>query len=580
MTILGSRFRERHHIFSLQWLVCAVLVMLVVSLAGSAFAQEDNAPEALVDRNTIAVGESLFLRVMVHGGDADIDTSVITNFEVVSRGTSTQIEAGMSGIERTTTYSYTLIPQKSGELQIPALPVKTDDGTQYTKPITITVTPDTESSDKDIFLRATVSNATPWVGEQVVYTLTVFLGLPISNAQLGEPEFSKADVVRLDGQTESEEIHNGRQYKTATFRFMVTPLEAGEIAVKPVTLRADMLVPTRNRNLPGRGFGQGFAGMDRFFSFSDLQPVAFRSNPVSLTAKALPPVPFGTTFSGLVGDFTLDVATDVTSARGGDSVTMTVTLSGRGNVASASLPAIVWPEGMKVYDDAPERDVNTDEKGYYGKKTFRLALVPAKPGTFVIPSVHITYFDPVVGKYKTLESEPISLTVTGQAVIASPVPSIDSSEKIVQSQTPATEPVIQLQQTPIRPLRRGPVVLTDEMSFGPLLFGVIALGSTALYVLFLLVRRFAARQTRRIQQAKRRVVNHARRALLADTDEAMLEAAGRALESVRQFSSNNSALERHIEKLNTMRFRPIPPGHEEIRTATEEALRIVEAICR
>ncbi len=583
MAFLGERSRENFKLLSPLVVSFVFLIMFASCFSGVACAQKGEPPQAQVDRTTISAGESLFLNVISNEGDADVDTSVIKDFDVVSRGTSSQVAVGMNGIERKTTYSYTLMPQKSGTLYIPALPVRVDDDTQYTKPIEITVTTEknTAQSDKDIFLTATASNATPWVGEQVVYTLTVFIDANITNAQLEEPEFSRADVARMDGQEESTEVRNGRSYKATAFRFVVTPLEAGEISVKPVTLHADMLVPTSGRNIPGTRFGQNLPGMDRFLPFTDLRPVSFRSNPVYFTAKALPPVPAGTTFSGLVGDFHFDVGTNVTSARVGDSVTMTVALAGRGNIAGASLPTITWPDGLKVYDDVPQRDVKMDNDGYYGQKTFRLALVPSKPGTLVIPSVALTYFDPAAGKYETLHSDPIELTVTGQAV---PTPQSTSNAavgKLPISDTAPQKTVVKLEQTPIRPLRRGPIIMQPAFSFGIGECLVVVLGSAFLYGFIVLIGRMRARKTRQLQQMKRQLFDRAQHALhKSESDDVMLEHMSRVLDESRAFCSDLTALETQIEKLDAMRFRPTPPHHDEAQTVAEESVRAVEALCR
>ena len=48
-----------------------------------------------------------------------------------------------------------------------------------------------------------------------------------------------------------------------------------------------------------------------------------------------------------------------------------------------------------------------------GTKTFRRILIPQRPGSYTIPPVHYSYFDPQLGVYATESTDPIELEVEG-----------------------------------------------------------------------------------------------------------------------------------------------------------------------
>ena len=84
-------------------LVVFLVVMISVGIVNAG--QTDIHIRATVDRNQIAAGESIQLKVTVTGGDPEVDTSAITDFTVHSRGTSSQIQFINGRMSRQVIYS-------------------------------------------------------------------------------------------------------------------------------------------------------------------------------------------------------------------------------------------------------------------------------------------------------------------------------------------------------------------------------------------------------------------------------------------------------------------------------------------
>ncbi|MBU2431144.1 MAG: BatD family protein, partial [Proteobacteria bacterium] len=95
---------------------------------------------AYVDKNQISQEDSVLLTVVVDGGKAQVDVSMIKDFDVMSRGTSTTMNYINGNLERKATYQYVLIPKTNGKLLIPPVQATLDGEIQFSKSIVIQVT--------------------------------------------------------------------------------------------------------------------------------------------------------------------------------------------------------------------------------------------------------------------------------------------------------------------------------------------------------------------------------------------------------------------------------------------------------
>ncbi|MFO7904730.1 MAG: BatD family protein, partial [Pirellulaceae bacterium] len=82
------------------------------------------------------------------------------------------------------------------------------------------------------------------------------------------------------------------------------------------------------------------------------------------------------------------------SVRAGEPVTVTMTVRGRGNLDSVTVPTI--PAGSDFQTYSPEVETRKDVSGgrIGGEKVFKQVLVPLNPEVGEIPAVTFSYFDP------------------------------------------------------------------------------------------------------------------------------------------------------------------------------------------
>ena len=98
----------------------------------------------------------------------------------------------------------------------------------------------------------------------------------------------------------------------------------------------------------------------------------------------------------------------------GNASTVSVTLTGRGNVALWPEPEISWPDDARIYPGDVEQLVRFDNGQIVGSKQFRYLLVPDSAGVHAIRNVRVSYFDLEARRYATLRAAPVEV-VAGES---------------------------------------------------------------------------------------------------------------------------------------------------------------------
>ncbi len=386
--------------------VTALCLMLLIPMTAFGLSAK-----ARVDKNRMSLDENLALTVTVDEGKAEIDTSKIVDFQIVSHttGSSFQWINGRSFSEYT--HVYTLSPVKKGRLTIPPLSVTYKNERTSTEKIDVVVEDNPKStgirSEGDIFVKASVNDDSPYPGQQIVYTFALYYTMQISGPTLNLPDFRNFSVKESDKDRQYSTTINGREYQVIERNVVLDPVKPGSVLIPPSVLNCKVAV------VRGRRSADPFDSFfnDPFFNRAALVPKTLRTNPVSVRVIPLPPNPHPVPFSGLVGQFELKASLEPSTLNVGDSTTLSLTVAGRGNIKDAIEPEIKIPPAFKMYKDSPLEDIRLDNGGYLGNKTFRLALVALEEGRYTIPPVSMTCFDIEKGIYKVLTTPSFTVTV-------------------------------------------------------------------------------------------------------------------------------------------------------------------------
>lgn len=430
-----------------------LLMLMEPSMPGRAQAgsEGDVSVRALVERDTVSLGEPFSFQIQIEGGDLSAalpqpDMSGLKDFSVESLGgqnnsssSITIINGKMSKVEsHGYIYSFRLTPKKTGRLVIPSIAVPVDSkGTKVMKtdPIEIRVTAP-ETSD-DFKLEVNYSKTRFYVGEPVVVTVTWFISRDVESVSFNLPVLETDGLTVTDpkqdqdpgkqyvqlplGQSpvvaeKGQKTYQGRNYTTLTFRKVILAKKPGELEIPESTVSCTARVGyarsggTRN---PFDGFFN-----DDFFNPARRElrkSFVAGSKPVLLTALPLPEDGRPADFSGLVGSFKIETSATPTDVSVGDPITLNVSIGGSNYLENIELPSLSKDPAIEKDFKVPDEMAAGIVKD--GRKLFSQTLRAKSEHVKAIPPLRLSYFDPGLGKYEVASSRPIALNVKPNRVV-------------------------------------------------------------------------------------------------------------------------------------------------------------------
>lgn len=387
-----------------------------------------------VDRNNVPVGEPLTLTIEVVSDGGTISQprfDDLSAFDVVSSGSTRNVQVVGGRMSASLTFTYTLVPRDEGQFTIGPAKVTIGGADHLTDPVTVNVTPSRTrrdeparpeerptqgqpkpTGDRRVFISAELDRDTAYVNQPITYIFRFFQGERLlSNPEYTKPSFPGFWVEDLPPQRKYSTVIDGIRYEVTEIRYALFPTDAGTKTIGETRLKATVSSGRRTRsNDPFSIFGN-----DPFFGFDRGEALNLTTRPVTLAVLPHPADGRPANFSGLVGAFSLRAESDLRTVSVGDPLTVKVTLSGEGNIKAATAPVFDSVPGLRTFAAGSSEEVSTAGYKISGRKSFDQVFVPQRPGTYRIPPFSLSYFDPVARRYRTIQTEPIEFTATGTA---------------------------------------------------------------------------------------------------------------------------------------------------------------------
>lgn len=405
----------------------------------SAIAQPSVSVEATVSNNVIYTGERLKLDITISGDFSEVSRPSLPNFSdfllLNNTPSTTRSISYANGVTRSSyTYSYYLSPNGPGNFTIPSIGIMVDGQNYQTEPIDIEVTnrrqtANEDSGQPDIFLRLDVSDSRPVTGEQIVANVVLYF-----KDQLEVRSYQPVPGWKAEGfwkeelesnarpQVEST-ILNGVRYHTANLlQFALFPTKSGELTISPYQIRAAVRSASRNDDPFGSFFG----------SFgSNQREMDLKSAPVTITVEPLPENS-DSTYIGAVGSFNIDREISTQEVVTGQSIEITTTINGVGNIPIINKPPYDFPDGMEVYEPQEQTRINRRNQQISGSKTYTDVVLARTPGQFTLPEARLAYYNPS-------RSEFVIETLPARTITVEPNPNAENG--INQPQSFSLQPI-------------------------------------------------------------------------------------------------------------------------------------------
>ena len=393
-----------------------------------------------VCKKQVVVGEQFQVSYELNADGKDFKTPNFTNFEIIggpftSTSSSVQIINGSVSRTNTQTFSFHLRAIKEGVFTIPSASVTVDKKKITSEPCEINVIASSSGSSsyneptsnakantgaKEVFLKATPNKKKVYQGEQILLTYNIYYTIPISQLSVSKsPSYSgfwTKDITENDGSLQqSSTIIDGQQYNVATIKEIVLfPQKSGNLIIDPLDLTCVAQI-RQQRKRP-----QGYDPFEDFFS--DVMGTSYtnvrkdiKSQPITIEVEPLPTSNKPDSFQGAVGQFTFTSKIDKNELKVNEAFTLTLTVSGKGNIELLELPKPVFPPDFEVYDPKINTTVKNNALGIYGTKKAEYIIIPRVSGDFTLEDIEFSYFNPSLKKYETLKSDLHSIQVQKDA---------------------------------------------------------------------------------------------------------------------------------------------------------------------
>ena len=424
-----------------------ILFVFVLLLGGCSLLWADDVSFVAEAPQSVVAGQQFRLVYKVNKDAKDLRAPEMPDFEVLmgpstSSQSSIQIINGEVTRTHTVSYTYILMANTPGSYTIAPASIVVK-GQKYTsQSLTIKVLPPDQNtgsqasannsqiqgrntssqsslSANQIFVKQSFSKTKAYEQEAILVTYKLYARVDV--VQIGHvkfPEFKDFYTQEIDldpNRPWQIEHYDGLNYNTIILKqYLVFPQRSGSISLDAGEVEAVIRVANQTRS---NSFFDDF-----FNTYQDVRK-QLTIPAAKLTVKPLPKgAPAG--FNGAVGQFQLQSDLSSNSVQVNEAITLKVKVSGKGNLKLVKVPAVTFPADFDAYDPKNDNKIKANMAGVSGSKTVEYVAIPRFGGTFDIPAVRLVYFDPEAEQYKTLQTQPYTVEVSGVAAADAAAPTV------------------------------------------------------------------------------------------------------------------------------------------------------------
>lgn len=244
-----------------------------------------------------------------------------------------------------------------------------------------------EPPTPDFFIEAEVDNYSPYLGQQITYTLKRYQAIDFPNPPYYEDRpftgFWETPLIQRPTYTTTL---NDREYRVHPTHMALFPTVAGSSTIIPARLI-----------IPGDG---------------PEADIIIESQAITIQVQELPPNP-PTHFRGAVGQFTISASFDTSEGVAGDIFKLIVEIEGAGNIETLVEPSAPnidqWI--INMFGSSSVTDVPLAKDMVKGSRQFIWSIIPTEPGEQFFPAIRFSFFNPETAAYESIRTDPLRITI-------------------------------------------------------------------------------------------------------------------------------------------------------------------------
>ena len=425
------------------------LLLFIVCIAPIALRAQDDPKLTVSAKKQVVVGERFQVVFEANAEGKNFQAPSFDGFTIVggpftsSSSSFSMVNGSMSHTVKNS-YTYALQAYKEGSFRIGAASLTVKGNKISSEPFEIQVLPDDGShasasgggtsgsgsqsqsqntndpqvSGKDLFLKVTPSKKSVHVGEQIVLTYKLYTKVPVSSLQVGKmPSYAgfwTKDISDNNGGSlrQSSEYINGVEYTVAEIqKVIVVPQRSGKLNIDPMSIECVAQIRTESNNRRSNDPFDIFFN-DPFFNRNIVNvKKELSTGTLAIEVKNLPDSGKPASFAGAVGSYTFKSDIDKTELKTNEAFTLTLTVSGTGNIELLQMPEPNFPPDFEVYDPKITTAPSVTAQGLSGTKKAEYLVIPRRAGNFNLSPVEFSFFNPANGTYTSLRSDNYSVHV-------------------------------------------------------------------------------------------------------------------------------------------------------------------------
>lgn len=402
-----------------------IVLILNTSLANAATIR------AAIDRNPVNMGDSFQLTLTADDTpDADPDLEPLSlDFDILNQTHSSQSSWINGQSSQKIEWIVQLMPKHTGSIVIPSIAF----GSDKSQPLTVMVTQAAANpvqTDAELFLKVEATPNDPYVQGQVLYTLSFYRRVNISQARLDEPNLQDALIQKMGEDSNFNTQVNGVDYVVTERKYAIFPQKSGVFTIKPLALTAEVI-------------SQRQPSFNGFFNSPSTHMQRITSNAITLNVR---PAPAAAQSKHWLPAEELQIkqewSGDIHAMRTGEPLTRTLSIVAKGATVGVipELNKAVADPALKNYPDQPTIKELQKADGIYAIREEKIAFIASKAGTYQLPAIDIPWFNT-----KTQQMQVASIPATTLQVAAganSPVTPPPAHSQAPQQNVPNTPPAL------------------------------------------------------------------------------------------------------------------------------------------
>lgn len=395
-------------------------LLCILLLFGSLFAQEGWAQvrfETKVSKSRLGINERLRVDFEMNQDGDNFRPPDFQDFRVIGGPNQAISNSYINGKRSySKTYSYFLAPQKRGNITIGQATIEIKGQIYKTSPIKVTITEAVKRSGEDgdadylasenVHLVAEVSKTNPYLNEAITVSYRLYVSNEVSITsnwrEIDTPKYADfwSQTIDTKGNYKIYEgTFRGEPYRYVVLRTTVLyPQKTGELEIEPLTLDVPIDVKSNRRDIFGRRL---MTRVNKTIS----------AGKRTINVKPLPENGKPANFTGAVGKFDFEVNSNRTTLDAGESLELSVSVSGKGNLKLFDLPTVNFPSSLEVYEPTRADNISTKLSGMQGNMVEKYTVVPEFKGNYPIRPISFSYFDLDTQRYVTLSSDELVIDV-------------------------------------------------------------------------------------------------------------------------------------------------------------------------